>query len=382
MANHQPGLPSLNEARAQRRRQIVTGKAKIAGFPPQFVLWSIVILGALGILYYRKSLSDLERARNTLMSKQRAVAHALGPKLLPIRDKVEAAAKELGGPVQPDYVAEGVEWDKLAETPGVYLRLRIEDSRDVEKIRKAATDSLRDGFTSCMFRDPKAPPPSQGKTCRISADCEPGELCTEFSVCQRPVQPFNMRLVYRALHVLSNKWTDEVHQAKNELAIDAYSGGLDSVTRVDIPAAIEVFQRAKIATIVLDEAPKGGLPAAVAGVEESDAERLQRGEHMARIGIWDLQSGKQLLRMRTEASGELREVGGRTVQDPVTIAARQRQANSCSLALAARGKINAAAPAIAEGATPEDAKAPQGAVPPSGASPQGAAPEASAPAKN
>ena len=33
MANHQPGLPSLNEARAQRRRQIVTGKAKTASLP-------------------------------------------------------------------------------------------------------------------------------------------------------------------------------------------------------------------------------------------------------------------------------------------------------------------------------------------------------------
>lgn len=358
MADFRPGLPSLNEARAERRRQIATGRAKIPGFPPQFVLWSFVILGTLGVLYYRKSQSDLERARNALMAKQRAVAQALGPKLLPIRDKVEAAAKELAGPYPGDFVADDVQWETLAETPGVYLRLRIEEAADVEKLRKAASASLRDGFTSCMFRDPKAAAPAEGQRCRVSGDCEAGELCTEFNVCQRPVQPFNMRLVYRALHVLSSKWTDEVHQAKNELAIDAYTGGLDSVTRVDVPAAIEVFQRAKIATVVLDEAPPGGLPPAVAGSEETEAERLQRTPHMARIGVWELGSGKPLLRLRTEASGALREVGERKVQDPVTIAARQRQANSCSLALAARDKINErnAPPSGAPGAPADGAK--------------------------
>ncbi len=355
MADHRPGLPSLNEARAERKRQIATGRAKVGGFPPHLVLWALVILGTAGVLYYRKSQSELEQARNALMAKQRAVAALLGPKLLPIRDKVESAAKELSAePFPGDFVAPGQDLEKLAETPSIYLRLRIEEASDVDKLRKAAADSLRDGFTSCLYRDPRAAAPAAGATCRISADCQAGELCTEFNVCQRPTQPFNMRLLYRALHVLSSKWTDEVHQARNELAIDAYDGGLESVTRVDVPAAIEVFQRAKLVTLVVDEAPQGGLPPAMA-TDETEAERLQRTEHMARVGIWDLKSGQLLLRMRTEAVGQLRDVGRPASQEPAAVAARQRQANSCGLALSVKQKIAAtgAQGAVPAGATSE-----------------------------
>ncbi len=362
MADHRPGLPSLNEARAERKRQIATGRAKVGGFPPHLVLWALVILGTAGVLYYRKSQSDLEQARNALMAKQRAVAALLGPKLLPIRDKVESAAKELSAEPYPgDFVSPGQDLERLAETPSIYLRLRIEEASDVEKLRKAAAESLRDGFTSCLYRDPRAAAPAVGATCRLSADCQAGELCTEFNVCQRPTQPFNMRLLYRALHVLSSKWTDEVHQARNELAIDAYDGGLESVTRVDVPAAIEVFQRAKLVTVVLDEAPKGGLPPATA-TDETEPERLQRTEHMARVGIWDLKSGQLLLRVRTEAAGQLHDVGRPASQEPAAVAARQRQANSCGLALSVKQKIAASAPgaqeAVPAGTSPDAAPPP------------------------
>lgn len=339
--NHRPGLPSLNEARAERRRQLATGRAKIGGLPPQFFLWGGLILVTFFVGYYRMTQSDLEKARNALMAKQRAVAQSLGPKLLPIRDKVEAAAQELGAATYPgDFVDPGLDLEELTDTPGIYLRLQLEDAIEPERLRKAATASLRDGFTSCLFRDLRAPSPQEGAACRESNQCAPGEICTEFNVCQRPAQPFNMRLLYRALHVLSSKWTDEVHEARHELAISAYDGGLDSVTRVDIPVAIEVFQRAKVFTLVLDEAPAQGLPEAIPDADETEQERLQRSRHFARIGVWDLKSGELLLRMRSEASGELRDVGTRrgvSVQ-----AARQRQANSCALALDVKRRIQAA----------------------------------------
>jgi len=331
--NHRPGLPSLNEARAERRRQLATGRARVGGLPPQFFLWGGLLLVTFFVAYYRVAQSDLEKARNELMAKQRAVAQSLGPKLLPIRDKVEAAAQELRSATYPgDFVSPNLDLEKLGETPGIYLRLRLEDTADVEQLRKAATASLRDGFTSCLFRDMKATSPQEGAVCRESAQCEPGEVCTEFNVCQRPAHPFNVRLVYRALHVLSSKWTDEVHQARNELAISAYDGGLDSVTRVDIPVAIEVFQRAKVFTLVLDEEPADGLPEAIPDADETEQERLQRSQHFARVGIWDLKTGELLLRVRSQAAGELRDVGARRGGVAVQ-AARQRQANSCALAL-------------------------------------------------
>lgn len=384
--NHRPGLPSLNEARAERRRQLATGRAKIGGLPPQFFLWGGLVLVTFFVAYYRVSQSDLEKARNALMAKQRAVATTLGPKLLPIRDKVEAAAQELAKAEYPgDFVAPGLELDKLVDTPALYLRLRMEDAGDVERLRKAATTSLRDGFTSCLFRDLRAGSPSEGTACRESNQCSPGEICTEFNVCQRPTQPFNMRLLYRALHVLSSKWTDEVHQARNELALSAYDGGLDSVTRVDIPVAIEVFQRAKIVALVLDEPPAGGLPEELPEVEETEQERLQRSQHFARVGVFDLKTGEPLLRLRTEAAGELRDLGTRRGVPAVSVqAARQRQANSCALALEVKRRVEesqrsssaaAGEPQAGEGNADKGAEEPSA----PGASPSSAAPSAAAP---
>lgn len=354
--DHRPGLPSLNEARAQRRRQIVLGRAKVSGLPPQFFLWGGLILVTFFVGYYRMAQADLEKARNSLMAKQRAIAQSLGPKLLPIRDKVERAAEELSSATYPgDFVSPALKPESLADTPGIYLRLPLEEAKDPERLRKAATTSLRDGFTSCLYRDLRAPSPTQGSPCRESRECSAGEVCTEFNVCQRPTQPFNMRLVYRALHVLSSQWTDEVHQARSELAISAYEGGLDSVTRVDIPVAIEVFQRAKLVTLVLDETPEGGLPEPIPEAEESDQERLLRSTHFARVGVWNLETGELLMRMRAEAVGDLRDVGTRKAAGLSVMAARQRQANSCALALELKRRAMDAGKA-AEGATSTDAE--------------------------
>ncbi len=365
--DRQPGLPSLNEARADRRRQLATGKSRIGALPPQFFLWTAVIFLTFGIFYYRKSQSELEAARAKLMAKQRAVATTLGPKLLPIRDKVEAWAKELAGGYKGDYIARGLEEKELAETPGIYLRLPMSDAKDPDKLRSAAADSLRDAFTACLFRDKRATDPSMGKACERSQDCEPGELCNEYGVCRRPSQPFNMRLVYRALSVLSTKWTDEVHEARNEYAISAYEGGLDSVTRVDIPVAVDVFQRARFFTLVLDEEPKDGLPEAVPESDETDQERLQRSDHYARVGIWDLRTDEQLVRLRARATGELRDVGTRTVRGARATATRQRQVKSCGLALTVRQQVRSASPSAegtdqqgtSEAESPEREKGPE-----------------------
>ena len=81
---------------------------------------------------------------------------------------------------------------------------------------------------------------------------------------------------------------------------------------------------------------------AIEGADESDAERVQRSQHMARVGIWDLKSGQLLLRLRTEAAGQLHDVGRRASQDPASLAARQRQANGCAVALAVKEKISSA----------------------------------------
>lgn len=340
----QRGLPSLNEAREQRRRLLVSGKARIYGGSPQFWLWTALLLAAFTVIYWKYALGQLESQKSAVMAKQRAVMQALGPKIVPFRDRVESWVLELAGDALPNTVAEGATIDAMASGPGVYLRLRLSNAKDIPSLRRAAARSLRDGFTSCLFvrrEDTDGPP------CKSPSDCHSGLLCNDRNVCGRPSQPYNLRLAYRTLRILSSEWTDDLHQATTDLSVRAFELDLDAVTKNDVPVAAELLARARYFTVVLDEEPVTGLPSAMEHArgerEESEEERIQRAPHLARVGIWDVRTGQLLLRLRAEAAGEFVPVGTGRVDSPKTLAAEQRQVNGCALALEVKEAIGAAA---------------------------------------
>jgi hypothetical protein len=338
------GLPSLEDARSERRRAIVLGRVRVRAMPPQFWLWSGLVIVALMVLYWKLAQGQVESAKSAVMAKQRAIAQSLGPEIVPFRDKVERWAQELAGEWKGKSFALTSSPAEIRSSPAIYLRLRLEQAKVPETMRKAAVASLHDGFTACFFIRKNAPDPSKGPKCTTSAECEAGLLCNEYDVCTRPPEPYNMRLAYRSLRVLSTAWTDELHEALSELAITAYDRDLDKVTREDVPIAAQILKRAKYFVLVLDEDPARGLPPQKDGGAESDEERLQREPHAARIGIWNLQTGQLVARMREQAAGRAVPVGDRVVQREETIAAQERQANSCALALAARQQLERHAP--------------------------------------
>lgn len=332
------GLPSLNQARAERRRALVYGKVALRAMPPHFWLWVVVGVAAFGVIYWRIATSRLESRKAAVMAKQRAIAVALGPKIQPFRDQVEGWVRELAADGPADFVTPGDALSGLREAPGVYLRLRRENAKTTKQIRRAAQASLHDGFTSCLFASSTGLP-TQGTGCRVTSDCEPGQLCNEWNVCAPPPRPYNMRLAYRALRVLSSEWTDELHAADTDLAVNAYDRDLDSVAKHDVPVAVEIMNKARFVTLVIDEEPTVEPPADGAVAGESPEERLQRTPHFARVGIWDIETKAPLLRLRAEAAGEVVPVGGHAQASPETLAAQARQTNSCALALAVRARI-------------------------------------------
>ncbi len=338
------GLPSLNEAAVDRRRQLVTGRARVGGgIPPKLFLWGLAFLVVSGFFYFRHFQSELEEQRKGIFTKQRATAQLLGPKLIPLRDGIEKFVEELARSGQ-EQIAGDVDFSKIFSSPAIYLRVRLEDAKDQETLRVAAAESLRDGFTSCLMRDPTAVSMTAGKECRESTECSPGELCNEFKHCSRPSSPYNMRLLYKGLLILSDEWSAEVREAGTDTKLIAYERSLDAVTQVDIPIAIDVHQRAKYAVIVVDEDPEKGLPPPLGQEFESKMARLQRTAHDARVGIWELGSGRLLARLHARAEGSLRAAGTRAPDhDPGSEAARARLANSCGLALEVRGKLSKAA---------------------------------------
>lgn len=271
------------------------------------------------------------------------MAQTLGAQLLPFRDQVEKWAAELGQEPWPGDKGSVQSHAALSQEPGVYLRLRIENASDGKKLRSAAARSLRDGFTSCFFEH-QGFDPRVGPECRVQADCESGLLCNEWDVCTKAPQPYNLRLAFRSLRVLSNEWSDEVNQAGSELALRIYDRDLERTTREDVPIAAEVLAKAHYLTMVLDEDPADGLPPALdAGPDdpdETEEERVQRVGHFARVGVWDLKAQKQVLAYRIRAEGKFIPVGEREVKEPRTVAAQARQTNSCALALSVKRQMD------------------------------------------
>jgi hypothetical protein len=306
-------------------------------------LWVVVGMAAFGVIYWRVTQSKIEGRKSAVMAKQRAIAVALGPKIQPFRDQVEGWARELAADGLADFVAPGDGLKGLREAPGVYLRLRRESTKTAKQIRKAAQASLLDGFTSCLFISPTALP-TQGTACRVTSECQPGQLCNEWNVCAAPPRPYNMRLAYRSLRVLSSEWSDELQEADNDLAVNAYDRDLDSVAKHDVPVAVEIMNKARFVTLVIDEDPEGGLPAESKDAGETAEQQLQRLPHFARVGIWDIATKTPLLRLRAQASADFVAMGGHPRTSAETQAAQTRQANSCALALAVRQRIESAAP--------------------------------------
>lgn len=323
---------------------------------PQFWLWTFVGFAVFGIVYWRFAEAELRNQKNAVMARQRAVAESIGKEGLALREKLEAWVGELAR-TDAEVIAPDIDLDAVARGPGIYLRLRREDAKSPQALRSAAQRSLRDGFTSCMFVGRRGDP-TQGTPCRTASHCEPGFLCNEWSVCAPPGQPFNLRLLYAALRVLTPEWTRELEEAGNDLAVRALEGDLEKVTKHDVPLAAEIVRRARYFTVVLDEEPEGGVPGLPEGEEKLDEtleQRLQHEPHFARVGIWDVQSERLLASVRAEAAGRFVWAGRQPIEEHKIRRAQQRQANNCALAVEVRERITERSPATsaeANGASP------------------------------
>jgi hypothetical protein len=334
------GLPSLNESRVRRRRAIVLGRVQLREAAPRFWLWLMVVLGAFAVVYWRYAEGQLSSAKSAVMAKQRAIASVLGPRIDPFRDRIEKWTLELAGNWQGDQVAPGASLAALEGAPAVYLRLLLKNATSPESIRKAAEVSVRDGFTSCLLPQ-KQHGVTPGPSCKSPGDCSLGQICDEYGTCAPPGEPFNLRIAYRAMRILSTKWTDDLHNAENDLSVRIFDRDLDKVAANDVPIAIDLLTRSKYFVLVLDEDPKEGLPEPINDVAraETEAERIQRASHLARIGVWDLKTDTQVVRLLGDAAGKIVPVGERGVTDPPVVAAQQRQINNCALALAVRESL-------------------------------------------
>ncbi|WP_437329752.1 hypothetical protein [Sorangium sp. So ce381] len=332
MSSEQPprerGLPSVYKAREAR--------SKMRWPPAKFWGYTALVLAVSAILHWKWSQGQMESARQKLMARQRAVAVELGPRWFPMRERVEGWTLDLARSAGADLVdREALKTWNFRELAGIYLRLRVDEATGVDAVRKNAQQSLRDAFTACLLRVPN-PNPLAGAECKRTRDCPAGEYCNEAERCSRPAQPFNLRVAYRTMQVLSDEWVRDAQDASSELRLRLLESSFEDTIRDDVPLAAELLTRAQYYLLVLDEPAEGA----------ASTEALLGVPHMARVGVWRLSDGKAILRVRREASGNL--IGGTPSIEGSVLDARQRQANSCALALAVREAMGDTTAAVAE----------------------------------
>lgn len=289
-------------------------------------------------IFSKRSLSSEKEA---LLAQQRAAVQTVGAEWNPLRDRIERLTLDVANrPYAGDLVEpRAASWD-LRSVPGLYLRLRVEDAKDVEALRKNARESVKDAFTSCLLHE------SNAKTDpKASEDPDAGVV---------PEQPWNLRQAYAATRVLTDEWANEVRDADSELRLRVFEQQYDKAKTSGIPLAIDIVKRAQFYLLVLDEdVPEAKEFADDAGVVTSEA--LQQVPHPARVVVVDLKSGDEIVRLRRVGEATFRFAGEQAIRDPEVRAAMRRQVNNCALADQVRAAIQPAAPTTPPASAPTPA---------------------------
>ena len=322
------GLKAVHSARAERSK---SKYGKISG--PVWLVAGGAVIVTLVVAYF---LSDrtLSAEKDDILAQQRAAVSTVGAEWYPLRDKLEkitldaAASSWAGDKVDP----EAARMD-FRSSPGLYLRLRVDEARNAESLRAHAKDSVKDAFTGCLLREPNTAL-AQGQ-----ADAGTG-----------PEQPWNLHRAYSATRVLTDEWSGEVKAAEDKDRLRVFRQQYEKAKRDEIPLAIDIIKRAQFYLLVLDEDVPEAREPSNEGPNARDGggiteEGLQQVPHPARVLIVNLKTGAELARVRKTAEADFQFVGGQANRDPEVQAAMKRQVNNCALGQAVWSAIRPSAPA-------------------------------------
>jgi hypothetical protein len=315
------GLKAIRAVRAERSRSKhgrITGRAWLFGI-------GVVLVVVGGAWQYRER--SLDNQKEALLSKQRAALTTVGAEWIPLRDNLEKLTLEAAGPYKGDRIdPEAATWD-FRSLPGIYLRMRVEDAKDVATLRSKAKDSARDSFVGCLLRENN---PSMARTAHGEVDAGSGWQD----------QPWNLRLAYGATRILTDEWTNEVKGAEDEIHLRVFVQQYEKAKDEEIPLAIDIVKHAQFFLLALDEdvpeakalTPETGRNAGK--ITESQLQQVPHPTrvHIVKVGGSSSERVKEMVRLRLEADADFRFAGARTVSDPYTVAAMKRQVNNCALA--------------------------------------------------
>jgi hypothetical protein len=302
----QRGLPAIARAREDR----ASGKTR---WTTQAGLVALAAVIGGYLVHQCVSERDLASGRQALLAKQRAVESTLGKQWLPLRDKLEGDILGATGEYQGDLVDPQARTGAFKTQPGLYLRMRLADAKSADRIRKVAADAKKDAFAGCLLREPN----ERGARGEID-----GGAFAE--------QPWNLGQAYAATRILTDDWVAEVKGADDDLRLRVFQEQFDHAQAGEIPLAIDVVTRAQFLLLALDEDVPEAAPYVDGGTFTEEA--LQMVGHPTRVHLFDLASGREILRLRRVGEARVISAGERVVTDSETRDAQQRQANNCALA--------------------------------------------------
>jgi hypothetical protein len=302
-----PGLPSVHKARVDRNR------GRWSRGTTGFWLWAVAGLAVTLIGYRLVSGRQLDTQKSELLAKQRAVAASVGSQWFPLRDRIEGFVVDAASHPGPDHIDPEVSTWSFRSLPGIFLRLRVAEAKDIASVRKATASSQKDGFVACFLREPNT----------AAARGEPD--ASAFAE-----QPWNWQKAYSATRILTDDWIGEVKDAPDPLRLKIFEEQYEAAVKTEIPLAIDLVQKAQFLLLVLDEDSEEARALAEGGtVTEA---MLQGTPHYARVHLYDLRSGKEVLSVRRSAEASFVFAGEHATTDPETADAMKRQVNNCALA--------------------------------------------------
>lgn len=262
-----------------------------------------------------------QEAREALLSRQAAAAADLGPHARAFSAKVAEHARTLANePYKGDVASPRVR--TLIEQPGVYLRITQPRVTTDDEIERAAKDSAKDAFATCLSLGVR---PTDDGAAEPATACEPGTGC----MGDRTGQLANLRVVHRGMHPFSDAWIADAKSADG-LRLGVLTAELDQRLAGDTARAKQVVDAAKYVLLVVDEVPEGTpMPWFTKGLEN-----VQSVPHDARVAVLDAYSGETIFRTRLKA-----DAVPAASTSPGGVVGRQVQ--GCSLGLDVAERIRA-----------------------------------------
>jgi hypothetical protein len=288
-------------------------RGRRAKFTPQFVLGAAVLVACSLIAYKIVSDRDLNLARERLFAKRESAMKTVGAEWFPIRDRIEKSVIDDAAEYKGDFVAPDLAQYTFRAQPGIYLRLRVADAKDAAAIRKLAPNAKKDAFAGCFLREPM--------TATARGDVDGGAFAE---------QPWNLAQAYAAARVLSEDFAAQVNDAPDLLHLRVFEQQYDMAVNDQLPTAARVVRTAKFFLLALDE----DVPAA-ASLADGGAvteEILQTLTHPTRIFLIDLETGREMIRMKRAGQASTVPATGNVIMDQAQRDAIQRQVNNCNLA--------------------------------------------------